>query len=134
MKPCLSVLAAVVVTLTAWSVCLSGEQQKGPDEKKASVWMKTKLSFSQNILAGLTDGDFEKIRKNAQSLNVGSYLEKLFRGDNPDYKRQLSLFDFANRELIRQAEEKNLDGATLAYTQVMISCIQCHKVVRGAKK
>ena len=38
------------------------------------------------------------------------------------------------KELIRQAERKNVSGATLAYTQLVSSCVQCHTVVRDAKK
>ena len=37
-------------------------------------------------------------------------------------------------ELIRQAGKKNLGGATLAYTQLTLSCVHCHNVVRDAKK
>jgi hypothetical protein len=42
----------------------------------------------------------------------------------------LTLFQTANRELIRAAENENLDGATLAYLQLTLSCVNCHKVVR----
>lgn len=63
-----------------------------------------------------------------------SALEKWERADMPDYKRQISYFDFANRELIRQAGEKNLDGAMLAYNQLTMTCMQCHKIVRDNKK
>ena len=61
------------------------------------------------------------------------YLEKWVRGNRLDYKQQVVFFDFANQELIRQAKEKNLDGAILAYNQLTVSCVQCHKIVRNAK-
>jgi len=96
--------------------------------------MKKKLELSQNILAGLTEADFDKVRKNAQAMNFLGALEKWQRADKPDYKRQVSYFEFANLELIRQAGEKNLDGAALAYNQLTVSCVQCHKIVRDAKK
>ncbi len=96
--------------------------------------MKKKLQLSQNILAGLTESDFDKVRTNAQAMNFLGYLEKWAHADMPDYRLQVRYFDFANRELIRQARDKNLDGATLAYNQLTASCVQCHKIVRDARK
>jgi hypothetical protein len=104
------------------------------DKQKVSVWMKAKTEFSRNILAGLTEGDFAKISKNAESLNFSSYLEVLYKADVPGYKQQINLFISANESLIRLAEEKNLLGATLAFNQLTVSCVQCHQLVRDGKK
>lgn len=104
---------------------------------KASAWMKQKLELSQNILTGLTHGDFEQVEINAQRMNVVNYLEKGIASDKPqyeEYRRQLNYFTLANREILRQAKAKNIEGATLAYNQLTISCVQCHQVVRDAKK
>jgi cytochrome c556 len=135
MKNLIIALAAVIVSLTAASVCPSNEPDKKPsDDEKSTVWMQKKLEYSQNILAGLTEGDFDKISKNAKEMNFMDYLERWTRAGSPDYKRQVSYFEFANKELIRQAKEKNVDGATLAYNQLTVSCVQCHKIVRDSKK
>ncbi|MFO0967891.1 MAG: hypothetical protein U0793_20210 [Gemmataceae bacterium] len=103
-------------------------------EKKASVWMKTKLEFSRRILEGLTEADFDKIADNAKSLNYAGFFDALFRPPNPEYKHQITLFVSANEEIIRQAKAKNIYGATLAYNQLMVSCVQCHQMVRDARK
>jgi cytochrome c556 len=135
MKSYLTVLTAAALSVGVISVCPSSAQEKKPSEQeKSSVWMKQKLEFSQKILAGLTESDFDKVRANAEAMNFMGYLEKWVRGDQPDYKKQVVFFDFANQELIRQAKEKNLDGATLAYNQLTVSCVQCHKIVRASKK
>jgi hypothetical protein len=65
---------------------------------------------------------------------VVAYLAKADAADLPEYQRQVRYFDDANKELIRQADNKNLSGATLVYTQLTLSCVQCHTVVRDAKK
>jgi cytochrome c556 len=135
MKSYLIVLTAGALLVGAIAVCpSSGQQQKPTEQEKSSVWMKQKLVFSQNILAGLTESDFDKVRTNAAAMSFLGYLEKWARADQPDYKKQVAFFDFASQELIRQAKEKNLDGATLAYNQLTVSCIQCHKIVRDVKK
>ncbi len=79
---------------------------------KASAWMKQKLELSQNILTGLTHGDFEQVEINAQRMNVVNYLEKGIASDKPqyeEYRRQLNYFTLANREILRQAKAKNIE-------------------------
>jgi hypothetical protein len=104
--------------------------------KESKFWMDQKLSRTQNILAGLTRGDYDTVTDNAKALNVLNYLEAYVRSDVPEYKEQLQLFKFANGALIKAARDKNSDAATLAYTQLCISCVNCHNVIRDeeAKK
>ena len=102
--------------------------------KASSIWMKQKLSASQNILAGLTKEDYEAIEKNAQSMVVVGYLEKWVRSDIPGYQKMMRDFEYANKSLTLAAREKNLDGATIGYIQLTISCVQCHKLIRGNGK
>lgn len=108
--------------------------EKPAKKEDASVWMTKKLEYSRKVLEGLVKGDFEAVRKNAGAMQVVGYLEEWDRGKNPEYRRQMTYFQDANKELIRQAGRKNLNGATLAYTQLTLSCVQCHNVVRDAKR
>lgn len=110
-----------------------GQEPKEDVKKKASIWMKTKLELSRNILQGLTEGDFAKVETSAQGLNVTTFLETLFRAKRPDYQQQVQLFTFANQELVRQAKAKNLSGMSLAYNHLTNSCVHCHQIVRDAK-
>ena len=144
MKDKLFGLASLLVALAVLSVSTAGADEKKPDEKKprekkagkkeASIWMQKKLEHSQKILAGLTEADFDAIQASAGQMQVLNFLEEWVRGDLPEYKLQLKYFSDANAELIRQAGKKNLGGATLAYTQLTLSCVHCHSVVRDAKK
>lgn len=121
--------------MAAPSSSSSGDKQPDKDaKKKASIWMKSKTKLSQEILLGLTEGDFDKVEKNARSLDFVHFFEFIFRMNNEEYRQQTSLFSSANKELIRQAGAKNIYGATLAYNQLTASCVQCHVVVRSAKK
>jgi len=125
-----------VVALT--SLTLATYLARGDDDKaqtkEPSVWMKQKLVASQNILAGLTRGDYEAIEKNAQSMLAVGYLEKWVRADTPGYRRMMRDFEYANKSLTLAAREKNLDGATVAYVQLTFSCVHCHKLIRGDGK
>jgi len=102
--------------------------------KQSSLWMKQKLLASQTILKALAEGDYQSIEQNARAMSLVESLEKAFRADRPGYRTQLRLFEYADQELIRAAREKNLDGATLAYNQLTISCVNCHKIIRDPAK
>ena len=57
-----------------------GQDKDKDKEKPASIWMKEKLTASQNILAGLAKEDFDAIDKNAQTMLFLDHLEKWLRG------------------------------------------------------
>lgn len=99
-------------------------------DKRASVWMRKKLDYSQNILAGITSGDFELVRQNANAMKGLGKIETFVRGRTPGYKTQMQIFQEANDELLRQAQRESADGAALAFTQLTITCINCHKQLR----
>jgi hypothetical protein len=124
------------VLLTAASVCLLGigigltRAADEPTVDEPSIWMKQKLAYSQRILNGLAMEDYEMIEKNATSMKGLSRVEGFVRSKTEGYRTQLKTFEFATSELIRNSEQKNLDGATLAFTQMTISCVNCHKEIR----
>ena len=101
-------------------------------DQEASYWMKKKLEYSQRILSGLAKEDYDEIAKSAHSMNALSHLEKWVRSGLPAYRAQLRIFENANEQLIESAEDKHLDGAALAYVQLTLSCVNCHKVVRDS--
>ena len=51
--------------------------------------------------------------------------------ENPDYDQQSLTFRRHVSALVKAAKEKNLDAATLAYVRLTMSCVDCHKLVRG---
>jgi hypothetical protein len=104
------------------------------DQDQVRDFMRHKMELTQSVLAGLSQGDLKRVTTTARNLRFLGYFERHALADRPDYKRQLSYFDFACQELVRQAEANNLEGATLAYTQLTVSCVQCHKVMREARK
>ena len=100
------------------------------DDKNPSIWMKKKLDYSQNILAGITAEDFDKIADNARAMKGLGKFEAFVRSRNAAYTRQLQAFDDINDEIIRQADNDNVEGVALAFTQLTVNCVNCHKVLR----
>ena len=102
-------------------------------QQPTSFWMKKKLEYSQGILEGITLADFDKIATNAESMRNLSKIEGFIRRPTAGYAAQLQIFDEAAAEIFRQANRDNLDGAALAFTQLTVSCVNCHKRLREAK-
>ncbi|NIP85536.1 MAG: hypothetical protein GTO03_08215 [Planctomycetales bacterium] len=126
----------VLAATTAAAACVAGglggwmaAAQPGDQPADTDQRMQRKLVSAQNILAGLATENFEAIAKNARLLDeLGK--QRWVQQETPAYRAQHLVFWFANDELIRLAEEKNIDGATLCYVQMTISCVNCHKVLR----
>jgi hypothetical protein len=112
-------------------------QEKKPAEEapdSPSIWMKKKLDYSQNILAGLAEADFDKIAENAQAMQGLSKVEWFVRARTPGYRAQLEIFLDANADLVKQAKRDNLEGSAFAFTQMTISCVNCHRKIRSTNQ
>ena len=77
--------------------------------------------------------DFESIAIHARKLRAMSDQAGWRTFENPDYVQQSEIFRRQVDALVKAARERNLDGATLAYTKITFSCVECHKYIRGRK-
>ena len=98
--------------------------------KSTSFWMEKKLEYSSAILKGLATVDYGSVQQNAEKMRLLSKVEGFVRSRNPEYRVQLRLFERISREIGRQAEQENLEGMTLAFNQLTVSCVSCHKLLR----
>lgn len=99
-----------------------------------SFWMEQKLRLSKGVLEGLANGDFEAIGKNAEIMHGLNRVETFVRRRTEGYRDQLRQFNIANKALLRASQTENLDGATLAFNQLTISCVNCHKHMREGEE
>lgn len=142
-------LLTLALTVTAVAVVAADkEKKKSTDKPKESEatqkeadsdrWMHVKLDAAQHIFADLTHGDLEAVKKQAQKMLVVNILENWLKSNEftkkSAYQGQLNAFEFANKELIRQAEDDNLDGALDAWVKLSRSCVECHKLIRDPSK
>lgn len=100
-----------------------------PDD--VAPFMRAKLAHAQDILAGLSLGDFAAIARGAQELALASQAASWQVLQTVEYARQSAEFRRSCESLKNAAREENLDGATLAWMEVTLKCVQCHKYVRG---
>lgn len=100
------------------------------DNQPMSFWMAKKLDHSQGILRALAEADFEAIAEHAQQLERLNQVEGFVRRRNPEYTAHVQLFARISKEIAQQAERENIEGATLAFNQLTVSCVRCHQTLR----
>lgn len=123
MKRFITTATVVVVGVMLATCCTADEKSKTEN------LMQKKLEYSSNILAGLTNEDFDLIAKNAKALHDFG-KKKWLETDSPEYRTQNQVFWFTSAALLTAAENKDIDAATLSYTQMTFSCVNCHKLLR----
>lgn len=80
----------------------------------------------------MTD-DYDKIRLGGQRMVIMSKAAEWSSIEGPVYAQYSSEFRRAAQNLIKAAEDKNTDGAALAYVNLTLNCVNCHDYIRGAK-
>ena len=143
----LSLVAVIAGTIlgTSWlhvAPPSRAAEQSQPAEKKAAkekprirkallhAFMRTKLVASQKVLEGLAVEDFDLISKGTGELIVVAGAAEFMVSDDAAYVEHADDFRRILNKLAVAAKEKRLDGATLAYMDMTMSCVECHKHVR----
>jgi hypothetical protein len=103
------------------------------DDRPAKVFMRSKLEHSQKLLEGLALEDFAAMDKHSQELSLLSLVASWQVLQTPEYAQQSLEFRRAADALTEAARKKNLDGAALAYVEMTMKCVKCHKYVRGVR-
>ncbi|MCS7022995.1 MAG: hypothetical protein NZU63_14340 [Gemmataceae bacterium] len=109
--------------------------QQPPQLPNEAQVMRVKLQRAQLILQALTMEDYKTLQENAESLvRISRATEFLRAYKTEEYEFQALVFQKAAETLAAKAKEKNIDGATVAYVDMTISCVACHNHFRGRKR
>lgn len=107
------------------------EKETKPKVLDNTPFMMKKLDAAKNIVSGLALDDHEMIAKNATDLSLLSLESQWEVFQTDDYIRMSDEFRDSAIRLRDAAHDKNLDGATLAYFEVTLNCVRCHKYIRA---
>ena len=127
MKTRILFLAFVVVLAAAITVSVAQSERN----RAAKEFMRDKLELSQRVLEGLATEDYELVIAKGTRLSAMTKEADWRLFENPDYDQQSRIFRRHVDAMVKAAREKNLDAGTLAYVRMTMSCIDCHKLVRG---
>jgi hypothetical protein len=125
--------ACLIVTIILGSVCLVLGQAQTTKVNDVSAYMRAKLTHSQKVLEGLTVEDLPLVAKHAQDLSLLSLATNWEVLQTEEYSQRSQEFQRTAGALREAAKKKNLDGAALAYVELTMKCIDCHKYVRNVR-
>lgn len=123
-------IAAAVMVSTLVRPGPAQEPSVGDKPNDVAVFMRAKLGHAQHVIEGLALADYELIGKGAHDLALASQASSWQVLQTADYARHSQEFRRSCEALRAAAKDKNLDGAALAWMEVTLKCIQCHKYVR----
>jgi hypothetical protein len=121
-------LTAVILAALVPALVGHAEQPKGAKEL-----MQKKLANSQKVLEGIALNDFDKIGTHAGELIEISKAAEWKVVKSPQYEVYSNEFRRNAETMVKEAKAKNIDGVTLAYVDLTLTCVKCHKHVREVR-
>ena len=95
--------------------------------------MREKLDHAQALLGAVVLGNHAEVERAAGELVRLSEASTWSPLQTPQYLHHASDFRVAAQSLADEARARDIDGVSLAYMEMTLSCVQCHKHVRGAR-
>jgi hypothetical protein len=126
-------IAGLVALSVGFTVFAWGQQASRfpePSHEQLGGLMRAKLSSSQCVVEGLMAGDFDLIRKGGDDLIKICDAEEWRTHEDQIYTHYRGELRRSAIKLIKQADEKSLDGAAYTYMHSMTTCISCHEYCR----
>jgi hypothetical protein len=122
-------LLSIVTGVLAIGLTLGLAQSRR--SRAAKEFMRDKLELSQKVLEGVAIEDWDLVIAKGTKLSAMTQEADWRVFENPNYDAQSKAFRQHVDSLVKAAKKKDLDAATLAYVRMTMSCVDCHKAVRG---
>lgn len=128
-------VAGLLSLIGVWTLYAQQEKQdRDKEERKArTAMMKRKLELAQKVLEGVTMNNPELVEKSAEGLIKISQEAEWKAIQSDKYMLLSDEFRREAKELIRTAQGKNEEAASLAYVKMSLVCFSCHRHVRETK-
>ena len=121
-------LVTAAVLLAVIAVPSSSQEKK---KREPDPLMVQKLKESQALLEGLALNDPAKVQASAEELlRISKAAQFRKRLNTAPYEYHANSFQRAAETAIEKAKAKNIDGATLAYLDLTLTCVRCHQHTR----
>lgn len=123
---CRTILAVIAGT----TLMFSASSARGQGTHPTREFMRQKLGYTQGIVEGLVTERYGLVVTNATALRNMSLTNAFVQVRNPAYFASITNFQSKVDGLVKAASEKNLEKSTEQYSEVMGSCVSCHKMFR----
>lgn len=111
-------------------VALAGEPKAGPSFRDT---MRFKLHFAQGVLEGITTEKFPLVVTNSAKLAQLACSTEWKARTAPEYERFTADFIRHTAALGMAAQNRSVDAASVAHFQLTVSCVDCHRHLRGVE-
>lgn len=119
----------VVTAAIVLFVCAPGSTE-GPQEDSVKKLMSLKLEYSQKVLESVVREDFEALADLSFKLSVLTGTADWSVVRTEQYNQHTADFRRAVERLRVAPQDHNIDAAAMAYVNMTLQCVQCHKYVR----
>ena len=109
------------------------QAQPKDKDRDLQTFMRMKLTASEQILEGLCQDDMALVIKGARQLHDMSDAERWRVSNDIVYKQFSDEFRQTTSDLMKAAEEKNPDRVLIKWIDATVSCMDCHRFVRGMR-
>ena len=96
--------------------------------------MDEKLEHAQDLLEAMILGDYQAVEQSSSELIRVSEDSQWSPSQDPEYLRRARGFRETANALIEQARAGHPDGIALAYMEMTLTCIQCHRHLKGGRR
>lgn len=136
MKFHLTIVVGFVIVVGSFVMGILGADEKSPDDHNESdpaTLMEDKLRHTHALLTSLAQEDFSALQKSAQKLQRVA-RQQWTSNPSPEYRAQLQIFWTTLQGIESGAERKEVEESALAYMQMTLACVKCHKIVRRERR
>ncbi|HEY1376622.1 MAG TPA: hypothetical protein VGF55_07500 [Gemmataceae bacterium] len=110
-----------------------GVRAAPPQADDAATLMQKKLANAQKVLEGIAMADLDKVGEHARAMSDLSRQAGFKVFPTAQYEMHAVEFRRALDDMQKGARANNLDAVTLAYVDMTMSCVRCHKHVREVR-
>ena len=126
----------ILIVMVVLILSLAGtwfSQAQTDTNATTSEIMKQKLDYAHYILNGIATANYDLMSANAEKLSKLSQAVAWRARETPQYEVFSAEFRRHADALAKAAKDRNPDAASIAYVQMTLSCVNCHKYMRGPK-
>ena len=103
-------------------------------DRQTEKTMEAKLLYSKALFEGIVTEDYKQVENNAKKLHALSQSADWRIRQTTEYQRFTREFARQAKSIEKAAKNKNIDAATLGYLQMTMSCVNCHRHMKGSEQ
>jgi hypothetical protein len=125
-------ISSVILLTTAALIVALLSRAEGQTQQTKQV-MQQKLAQSQQLLGAVVTSNWTALTQRTQALESLTRQPGWQFLETPEYRTYTTGFEKATQALAAAAQQRDQRTAATAYTQLVNSCVECHRYVARAR-